>query len=86
MIIDNLERYVKTVAIPQKKFHFHKSNGKLTGYKPKVGQIIVLAGLEEYGTVIREPNFVKDFVIQMPDGTKVRKNLVNQDIEGYTDP
>lgn len=81
----SISDYVKKVAIPNNTFHFHKNNGKLTGYVPKVGQLIILEGFEEVGKVIKEPNSVKDFLIMMEDGTKVRKNMVNKDIEGYLD-
>ena len=77
--------FIQRVAIPAGKFHFHKQNGKLTGYVPKAGQLVVLENFEEMGTVLRDPNFVKDFTIRLDDGTVVRKNLVNKDIEGYVD-
>ena len=80
-----IKDYVQKEAIPKGKFHFHKKNGSLTGYVPKAGQLIILDGFESVAKVIRDPNFNKDFIIEYEDGSKLRKNLVNNDIEGYLD-
>ena len=81
----SIKDYVQREAIPKGKFHFHKKDGRLTGYIPQVGQIIVLDGFERVAKVIRVPNFNRDFMIEFEDGIKERKNLVNDDIEGYLD-
>jgi hypothetical protein len=81
-----IKDYIQRVAIPQGKYHSAKDNsGKLLNYSPKVGQIIVLEGFETYGVVIKGPNFNRDFLIEV-DSLRIRKNLVNKDIEGYIDP
>ena len=78
--------YINKVAVPANKFHSHRNTmGKLTGYVPKLGQIAVLEGFDQIGKVVREPNSVKDFLIELEDGSKLKKNLVNRDIEGYID-
>lgn len=77
--------YIQRVAIPANKFHFHRKNDKLTGYVPKVGQVMITEGFEEQAIVIRAANSVKDFVVEFPSGERVRKNLVNKDIEGFVD-
>jgi hypothetical protein len=81
----SIKDYVQRVALPADRFHFHKKQGKLTGYVPSAGQLIVLDGFEEIGEILRSPNSVKDFTARLSDGTIIRKNLVNKDIEGYID-
>jgi hypothetical protein len=76
------------VMLAQKhgKFHCAKQvNGMLTKYVPKVGQYCVLENFEDLGLVIKAPNSTGDYLIQLEDGTKVRKNLCNRDLEGFLD-
>lgn len=81
-----IEQYVKDIALPKGKYHFHKDlAGRLTGYVPKAGQIAVLSNYTELAKVIKSPNFIKDFVIETESGARFRKNLVNNDIDGYID-
>lgn len=46
---------------------------------------MITEGFEEQAIVIRAANSVKDFVVEFPSGERVRKNLVNKDIEGFVD-
>lgn len=61
------------------------ASGNLTKYKPKVGQCCVLENFEDFGLVVKAPNSTGDYLIQLSDGTKVRKNLCNRDLEGFLD-
>lgn len=74
------------LAQKQGKFHCAKQvNGNLTKYKPSVGQHCILENFEDSGLVIKAPNSIGDYLIQLSDGTKIRKNLCNRDLEGFLD-
>lgn len=69
-------------AMKEGKFIHAKRNGKLSNIKPLAGYTIVLED-GEFGTVLRTPNSIGDFMVELSSGARVRRNIVNGDILGY---
>lgn len=68
-------------AITHGRWYPAKKDGKLTNFKPEKGMTIVLED-GEIGTVLKTPNSVGDFLIEV-EGERRRINLVVKEITGY---
>lgn len=80
----NLDDMVRK-AVKANRFHFAKSGGKLTGYRPSVGQIVTFEAEASIAKVLRSPNGVGDFIAELESGATVRLNIKSDTIQGYID-
>jgi len=68
-------------AIKEGRYIHTKKDGKLVGIKPKKGQIAIFQDLMT-GVIIREPNGVGHFSIQLEDGSLVHENICTGNVVG----
>lgn len=59
-----------------------KANGKLLRVKPSLNMTVVFND-GETAKVIKAPNSVGDFLVELLNKERVRKNTCNADISGY---
>jgi hypothetical protein len=69
-------------ALKENRFFRTKKNGKLIGLKPEAGWVAVFED-KTTGLVIKPPNSVGDLLVQLSDGTRIRENICNNNINGY---
>lgn len=81
--MDNLNATIQQ-ALKEGKYHPTREGNKLNGYKPRPKQIVIYEDTS-CGVVLKAPNGVGDYLVELTNGVRVRQNIINGNVKGFID-